>query len=251
MNEILESILDSIDRKHRVALASIVRGSGSLPMSRRSKMVVRGDGTQIGTVGGGCVEAEVHAMAMESLRTDRAAVRRFTLTEETAGAEGLNCGGTVEILIEPLTEAAFHRRALDRLRQDEELVLVTLVAGSDSEPRIAGRGLVGWKGLQETEGIPEGERSAPLRAFLEQEALPLLGADSCARRELPAEIAGDLRWAFLESLTAPPTLYLFGGGHVSLAVARVARTAGFRIVVVDDRAAFANPGRFPDAAQTL
>ena len=100
MNEILESILDSIDRNDRVALASIVRGSGSLPMSRRSKMVVRGDGTQTGTVGGGCVEAEVHAMAMESLRTDRAAVRRFTLTEEKAGAEGLNCGGTVEILIE-------------------------------------------------------------------------------------------------------------------------------------------------------
>jgi xanthine dehydrogenase accessory factor len=251
MNEILEELIASIEKNDRVALASIVRGSGSLPMSRRSKMVVRADGTQIGTVGGGCVEAEVHAMAMESMRTGRAGVRRFILTEEKAGAEGLNCGGTVEILIDPVTQAAFHRRALDRLRRDEELVLVTLMAGSDSDPRIAGRGLVGWKGLLEAEGIPDQESGSPLRAFLAQEALPLLGADGCARVDLPDGLAGDARWAFLESLTSPPTLYLFGGGHVSLAVARVARTAGFRIVVVDDRAAFANPERFPEAARTL
>lgn len=253
MNEILETILQSIERGEAVALATIVTGSGSLPMSRRSKMVVRSDGTQIGTVGGGCVEADVHAMAMQCLRTGRPSLRRFTLTEAKAGAEGLNCGGTVEILAEPVSDPAFHRQVLDALARRDELVLATLVAGDDDAPRIAGKGLVGWKGLREATGsLPSG--GSPLREWLEEEALTILGADVCVRKTLPAGLAPEgsgLRWALLEALCVPPTLYLFGGGHVSLAVARVARPAGFRIVVVDDRAAFSNPERFPEADETL
>jgi xanthine dehydrogenase accessory factor len=253
MKEILETILASIERDEPVALATIMTGSGSLPMSRRSKMVVRADGTQIGTVGGGCVEAEVHAMATLCLRAGRPAVRRFTLTEAKAGAEGLNCGGTVEILIEPLSDAAFHRRVLEDLGRRDELVLVTLGSGPDDAPVIEGKGLVGWKGWRAATGLLAGEES-PLRPFIEEEALSILGRDTCDKRPLPAGLVPDALgpcWALLETLCAPPTLYLFGGGHVSLAVARVARTAGFRIVVVDDRAAFANPQRFPEADQTL
>jgi xanthine dehydrogenase accessory factor len=253
MNEILESILASIDRGEAVAVATIVTGSGSLPMSRRSKMVVREDGTQIGTVGGGCVEAEVHAMAVQCLRSGRAALRRFTLTEAKAGAEGLNCGGTVEILIEPHPDPSFHRRVLEALERRDELVLVTLVAGTDESPRIAGKGAAGWKGWRMTTGLLAAAGAA-LLSFLEEEAQSILGGDTCRKVALPPETAGGpagAGWALLETLCAPPTLYLFGGGHVSLAVARVARTAGFRIVVVDDRAAFANPGRFPEADETL
>src|SRR6185503_5009584 len=154
MIEILEALLDSIDRGRRAALASIVSGHGSLPMSRRSKMVVFDDGTQIGTVGGGCLEAEVHALSGRVTRERRAVLRRFVLTEEQAGAEGLNCGGTVMILVEPIGcgddpigSTGIHRAAREALWRRQEMVMATVVTGPESEPRLSGRALVGWKGI--------------------------------------------------------------------------------------------------------
>jgi len=102
MNEIFTEVVELIERGGRAALASIVSARGSLPMARRSRMLVMADGTQLGTVGGGCLEAEVHAMGRVAIRTGMASLRRFTLTETKAGAEGLNCGGTVEILVQPI-----------------------------------------------------------------------------------------------------------------------------------------------------
>src|SRR5690606_2193381 len=56
---------------------------------------------------------------------------------------------------------------------------------------------------------------------------------------------------FIEPIVAIPTLYLFGGGHVSLQIAKIAKTVGFKVVVIDDRPAFANKERFPMADDTL
>src|SRR2546428_384650 len=103
MKEILQAAIAAIASGRRAALSTIVFARGSLPMSRRAKMLVLADGTMTGTVGGGCLEAEVFARGKEILRGEGGPVlTRFTLTEEEAGVEGLNCGGTVEILTEPL-----------------------------------------------------------------------------------------------------------------------------------------------------
>lgn len=265
MQEILEEIISLIERREDGALASIVSAKGSLPMSRRSKMLVLSDGSQRGTVGGGCLEAEVHAMGRQAMKAGAPVVARFTLTEAKAGAQGLNCGGTVEILIEPLRgdDAAAGevlRQALDALRGGDETVMATILsreggkvgAGADSQQegalRVAGKGLVGWKGLRIGTGALAGDAS--LACFAVEEALSILGQDKAVFVNLPAAGPSETR-IFLETLNAPPTLYLFGGGHVSLSVAHVARTAGFRIVVVDDRPAFASAERFPEADRTL
>ncbi len=271
MQETLEEIISLIERREDGALASIVSAKGSLPMSRRSKMLVLSDGSQRGTVGGGCLEAEVHAMGRQAMKAGAPMVARFTLTEAKAGAAGLNCGGTVEILIEPLRgdDAAageVFRQALDALRAGDETVMATILsreggkagAGADSQQegalRIAGKGLVGWKGLRIGTGALAGDASlagdVSLACFAVEEALSILGQDTAVFVNLPAAGPSETR-IFLETLNAPPTLYLFGGGHVSLSVARVARTAGFRIVVVDDRPAFASAERFPEADRTL
>ena len=264
MKEILEAIVELTRRREAAALASVVAASGSLPMSRRSKMLVLAAGTQIGTVGGGCLEAEVHAMARESSRTASAALRRFTLTEAMAGADGLNCGGTVEVLVEPVggvSPAPFmevYRWALAALEAREESVLVTALMIPATSPdgtsraEIAGKGLVGWKGMRIGSGVlARGNGESPLAAYAAEEALGILGQDRAGFVRVAAPLGSGSTRLFLETVDAPPTLYLFGGGHVSLAVARVARTAGFRVVVVDDRPAFANPGRFPEADRAL
>ena len=135
----------------RGALATIVHTDGSIPSFESSRMLVREDGSSLGTVGGGCVEADVWAAAREVMHKEAPRKLVFHLNNEATYDNGLICGGTVEVFVEPV--------------------------------------------------LPQ------------------------------------------------PVVYLFGGGHVSTAVAKTANAAGFGVIVVDDREAFANAGRFPMAQE--
>jgi xanthine dehydrogenase accessory factor len=149
--DLFEEIVRMRRAGQRGALATIVHTNGSIPSYESSRMLVREDGTIAGTVGGGCVEAEVWAAAKEVIASELPRKMTFNLNHEAGYDTGLICGGTLEIFVEPL--------------------------------------------------LPQ------------------------------------------------PMLYLFGGGHISTAVARVASLAGFAIGVVDDRETFANAERFPMAAE--
>ena len=149
--DVFEEIVHLRREGKRAALATIVHTNGSIPSYESSRMLVREDGSIAGTVGGGCVEAEVWAAAKEVIRKEAPRKMTFNLNNEASYDNGLICGGTLEIFVEPI--------------------------------------------------------------------LPL------------------------------PTLYIFGGGHVSIALAQAAHTAGFAIAVIDDRESFANAQRFPMARE--
>jgi len=149
--DLFEEIVRMRRAGRRAALATIVHTNGSIPSYESSRMLVREDGSIAGTIGGGCVEAEVWAAAKEVMQTEAPRKMVFHLNNEASYDNGLICGGTLEIFVEPI--------------------------------------------------LPQ------------------------------------------------PMLYLFGGGHVSMAVAKAAATAGFGIGVVDDREAFANKERFPMAQE--
>src|SRR5437016_13393220 len=136
----------------RGALATIVHTNGSIPSYESSRMLVREDGSIAGTIGGGCVEADVWAAAKEVMAQEMPRKMGFHLNNEASYDNGLICGGTLEVCVEPI--------------------------------------------------LPQ------------------------------------------------PIVYLFGGGHVSTAVAKAASAAGFGIAVVDDREAFANAERFPRAQES-
>ena len=135
----------------RGALATIVHTNGSIPSYESSRMLVREDGSIAGTIGGGCVEADVWAAAREVMKIEAPRKMTFTLNHEASYDNGLICGGTLEVFVEPI--------------------------------------------------LPQ------------------------------------------------PALYIFGGGHVSMALAQAAHTAGFAIGVIDDRESFANAERFPMARE--
>src|ERR1043165_5354664 len=86
----------------KAALATIVQIRGSVPSFQTAKMLVRDDGSTLGSVGGGCVEAEVWAAAQDVLREEKSRVMSFDLTEESMAEGGLICGGKVEIFVEPV-----------------------------------------------------------------------------------------------------------------------------------------------------
>jgi len=135
----------------RGALATIVNVRGSIPSFETAKMLVRDDGSIVGTIGGGCVEAEVWQAAREVMEEEKPRTLTFNLNNNPKYDSGLVCGGTLDVFVEPVTPV--------------------------------------------------------------------------------------------------PHLYLFGAGHVSVSVYRVAGMAGFAVHVVDDRDAYANRERFPDAEE--
>src|SRR5579863_250723 len=147
--DVLEEVLRLRREGKRAVMATIVHTNGSIPSFESSRMLVREDGSIVGTIGGGCVEAEVWAAAKDVLKAEAPRKMTFNLNNEASYDSGLICGGTLEVFVEPI--------------------------------------------------LPQ------------------------------------------------PTLYIFGGGHVSMALAQAAHTAGFAVGVIDDREAFANHERFPMA----
>ena len=137
----------------KCALATIVQVKGSIPSYESAKLLVREDGSMMGTIGGGCVEAEVWTAAREVIDSEKPKHLTFSLGQDAAYDNGLICGGQLNIFVEPV--------------------------------------------------IPQ------------------------------------------------PRAFIFGGGHVSKSISKVANIAGFSTVIVDDREAFANAERFPEAEATF
>jgi xanthine dehydrogenase accessory factor len=149
--DLFEEVIKLRREGKRGAMATIVHTNGSIPSFESSRMLVREDGSIAGTIGGGCVEAEVWAAAKDVMQTEAPRKMTFSLNNEANYDNGLICGGTLEIFVEPI--------------------------------------------------LPQ------------------------------------------------PVLYIFGGGHISMALANAAHTAGFAIGVIDDRESFANLDRFPMARE--
>ncbi len=149
MREVLEAALRAETAGEPAALVTVIATEGSTPQKAGAKMLVYADGRIVGTIGGGCLEAEVIGRAREAILARKVRLAAYDLTPDQAGEDGLVCGGRMQVFIEPV------------------------------------------------EGTP--------------------------------------------------TLCLFGAGHVAQPLARMARAAGFRVEVVDDRLKFANRERFPEA----
>ncbi len=149
MADIYEEIVRIQQEDDVAALATIVWVKGSTPRAEGSKMLIRSDGSILGSLGGGCLEAEVWEAAKKVIEEGTPKVLNFDLTGREDTPEGLICGGTMQV--------------------------------------------------------------------------------------------------FLEPIHSQPTVYLFGAGHIGFAVSKIAKMTGFRVVIIDDRPAYANAERFPDA----
>ncbi len=217
-------ILSGLQRGQRLALVTIVDKSGSAPRLPGSKMVVTEDGSQHGTIGGGRLEYSARQAALEVAGGGPARLLEYDM-RGTDGDADMVCGGVQMILVEALVpeQAGLFAAALSCLDR-------------------GGRGL--WR-------IDITRPDAPQRFFidLDQQAdvLPEQDLAALLRRRVTCLLESDGRTLVLDPLPASGTVVLFGGGHVSLEVARLADYVDFQVVVCDDRQEFANPDRFPMA----
>jgi len=98
--EIYTEMKQRLELGARAAMATVVKTRGSTPQQVGAKMVIFDDGSFIGTVGGGCVEADIWAEARDVLRTGKTEIYHFNLNDDYAEAEGMVCGGQMDVLIE-------------------------------------------------------------------------------------------------------------------------------------------------------
>lgn len=99
-HDLYRLIAEANQRGERVVVATVTRTRGSTPQRRGAKMLFFQSGETAGTVGGGCVEAEVWAEARDTMRTGKSALHHFALTADEASEEGMVCGGTMDIFID-------------------------------------------------------------------------------------------------------------------------------------------------------
>ncbi|SDB49379.1 xanthine dehydrogenase accessory factor [Desulfonatronum thiosulfatophilum] len=244
MNQLSNEILALLESGEPSALATIVSLSGSAPRTAGTCMAVRGNGSIMGTIGGGRLEAEVIQAGIEALRTGKAFLRRFELTGKDVRDMDMICGGVLDVLVEPVCvdeRTIGLLRTLDRLRAEgRQLLLATLLQNDRKEQD---EGYVPQRLLVEL--TPSGPVFHPREPENAAAFIPLLEA----ARTLKNTVLFDMENVRLvvEPVLNPETVHLFGAGHVSMEVAALAHRMGFRVEVYDDRPEFANRQRFPNA----
>lgn len=227
------------------ALASVARRRGSLPMSATAKLLVTASGARIGTVGGGCLEAEIVERAMDVLERRVPAVSEHSLNAELAGDYGLTCGGTAVMLIEPVfpddvLRAVYEAACADVARG----ALGVMATGMDWSA-----GVVKAYGTWNLDGAVDAGRAGRGGVHGAGNDAHLLGMLS--RFDVAAETPLFEDGVLIEPVRGKPRLVVFGAGHVGARIAEVASLAGWRVTVVDDRADFADPARLPFAERAV
>ena len=104
-SELYQMVIEATGRQERVVVATVAHTRGSTPQRRGAKMLFFQNGEVAGTVGGGCIEAEVWAEAKEAMRTGQSALHHFSLTADEASEEGMVCGGTMDIFVDVMDQS--------------------------------------------------------------------------------------------------------------------------------------------------
>jgi xanthine dehydrogenase accessory factor len=253
MKDIYTEIVNALEAKERVALATIINRVGSAPREAGAKYLIKEDGTSIGSIGGGCVEADVWQEAQKVIGKQEGRVLHFKLTSEQLAEGGLICGGNIDIFLEPLREdfLNIYREVLKVRQQGGAGILSTVISVDGGSPK---RG--GIKAFIKASG----EKAGSLFAGEELEG-KILGETERLLREKKVEVLAirseeeGRPWKKLEILLEPiycePTVYLFGAGHISQQLAPLAKRVHFKVVVIDDREIFVNRERFPEADEVI
>ncbi len=214
-DSIPEIALDWHRQGKGAALATVVETWGSAPRQAGSQLAISGSGEIMGSVSGGCVEGAVVTEALAALEDGTPRLLTFGVSDETAFAVGLACGGTIRILVEPVGDAA---PALP------VAVLAEVVAARAARRAVAlAVNLTGWT-----------------RQVLSP------GTDAAADARFRMDRSGSEEdGRFIVIHNPPLRLVIVGAVHIAQALVSIARTCGYDPTIIDPRSAFGSAARFP------
>lgn len=208
-----------------IALATVIYTWGSAPRKTGAKMAVRADMHMVGSVSGGCVEADVVREALKTLEDQQPRLLDYSVSNETALGVGLACGGSISVLVETLDPQWWHQ--LDPATRQASVVFL------DEHQR-------GHKALLSADGTAY-YQTMPISEAIRAAVLETL-ADGQSTRQVVGE--HDL---FIDLHLPSPHLIIIGGSHVGMALQKLAQTLDYRVSLVDPRKAFATTDRFPQS----
>lgn len=225
----------------RMALATIVAVRGSTYRRPGARLLVPEEGAPIGNISGGCLEGDVADMARLVMEEGRARLAGWDLTadDDAVWGLGLGCNGAIEVFIEPADRAAEAARALrTALEEERPISLVTVIESTEPEAIAPGARLI---------VMPDGAVEGSLgRSDVDAEAIAAARELLTTERSEIRTLAEGIR-AFVEILDPPLRLVICGAGHDAVPLVRAASLLGWNVTVVDDRPAFLNRERFPEA----
>lgn len=236
MKKLYKNLIQLLSSGENVVLATIFHSAGSAPRSAGAKMIIRADGSIIGTVGGGRLEAETIELAKQVRDNRRSLIQPFDLTGSDAAGAGMICGGSGEILLEYIAAAngdnqQIYEAVLSTMDKAQKAWLITELT---EQPAT---------GPERQQCLVRQDGSVVGNFQCEPEFMEKLSGGP-AKISIHAD-ARDGRSFMVEPIRTTGVVYLFGAGHVSQQIARLTDMVGFATVVIDDRPDFANRERFP------
>ena len=211
-DRIPEIALDWHRTGRKAALATVIETWGSAPRQPGSQLAISGEGQIMGSVSGGCVEGAVVTEALEAMEDGQSRLLTFGVSDETAFAVGLACGGTIRVLVEPVGKAL------------PESLLADLVAARAAKHPVAyAVDLDSWS-----------------RALLRP------GQDGSADLRLRSDKAGvEEDGRFIAPHNPPLRLIVVGAVHIAQPLVAMARACGYAPTLIDPRDTFGAAERFP------
>ena len=243
MEELFDDIEKLAQAEKRVAMATLVATRGTSPKREGAKMWVGEEGRILGSVTiGGCVDARVIVESEQALSSFKSRLVEMKLANEDAWEIGFSCAGDLDVLIEPV----------DLTNADNVLELYRIVRKTIDR----GKRAVIATSLRETSRklliIEDGESSGSLGTpELDREAQTIALELMRRRASSTVSLGPDSLPVFFEVHGPPPTLIVFGAGHVAMPLVSLAHDLGLKTIVVDGRPRFATRERFPDVDQLL
>lgn len=221
-SSILATALAWLRNGRRVALATVIQTWGSAPQPVGSLLLIDADGNFIGSVSGGCVEAEVVAQAAEVIASGRSKTLEFGVEDKTAWSVGLACGGAIRIHVESVaagggcSDGLLHR-LVDAIEARRPVALLTHLATGE-------------------------RRLAYSPAEVAQDLAP--GLEDAFRRDKSLAVTGKEGELFINVFNPKIRLVIVGATHIAQPLVSMAGALGYDVVIVDPRLAFATEERF-------
>jgi xanthine dehydrogenase accessory factor len=242
MKKLYKAMVELLRQNESFAVATMFDKTGSAPRSEGAKMIVRADGAIIGSVGGGRLEAEAIELARQAIKSQKTLVQSFDLTSKDAAGSDMICGGLGEILVDFIDASdennlKIYTEAVDILASRSKGWLITILG----QPGTNGE-------VSRQQCLVKADKALVGNVTCDPYLLEKL-LSGPAKITLHSEIFDNQRF-LMEPLRAGGTVYIFGAGHVSQKIAPLSESVGFKTIVLDDRADFANRERFPEPVET-
>jgi xanthine dehydrogenase accessory factor len=247
VRDVLDDLLGWWRDGHPVGMATVVGTWRSAPRPPGATMLVGPDGTAVGSVSGGCVEAAVYELCRDVVSSGLPVLQRYGVSDDDAFAVGLTCGGILDLFVERVDADRFPLldEVASAITAGRPVAVVTCVAGPSGR---VGRRLVLWPDRREGSlGSPRLDDAAT------DDARGLLAAGRTGLLEYgpDGQRRGEGLRLFVASYAPPARMIVFGAIDFAAAVARIGTFLGYRVTVCDARPVFATAKRFPDVAEVV